>query len=82
MASAASGEASPLLFISFLDSKNMVPLLSGFIIGPMRSDFRYRSFGMLASYNQSFIAPHISARLFPYIMGFVDLLPKFTPRTL
>jgi len=37
---------------------------------------------MLAVRSQSFIAPHISARLLPYMTGLLDFQPKFTPRTL
>ena len=79
MASAASGEANPLAFMSFLDSKNIVPRESGFIIGEIKSVFKNLSFGIDAVLNQSFILPHISARLFPYMIGLADLLPKFTP---
>ena len=79
MASAASGDASPRDFMSFLLSRNIVPLLSGFIIGPVRSFFRKRSSGMAASFSQARISPHISARLLPHITGFFDLLPKLTP---
>ena len=43
MASAASGDASPRDFISFLLSRNSVPLLSGLVRGLMRSVFRNRS---------------------------------------
>jgi hypothetical protein len=40
MASAASGDASPRAFMSFLLSKKIVPLLSGFIMGPIKSLLR------------------------------------------
>jgi hypothetical protein len=48
IASAASGDANPRAFMSFLDSKNIEPLESGFIIGEIRSDFKNLSLGMLA----------------------------------
>ena len=79
MASAASGDASPRDFMSFLLSRNSVPLLSGLMRGPIRSVFRKRSSGMAASLSQSRMAPHISARLLPYMSCFCALLPKLTP---
>ena len=82
MASAASGDASPRARMSFFDSRNSVPLLSGFVFGPIRSDFRNLSCGTLAVLSQSRMAPHISARLLPYMSCFCALLPKLTPRTL
>ena len=36
--------------MSFLLSKNIEPLLSGFIRGLMRSDFRYLSLGIAAAF--------------------------------
>ena len=82
MASAASGEASPRDFISFLLSRNSVPRLSGLVRGLMRSVFRNLSVGMWPVLSQSRMAPHISARLLPHIVWFLALLPKFTPRIL
>ena len=79
MASAASGDASPRDRISFFDSRNSVPLLSGFVLGPIMSDFRNLSAGTLPVLSQSRMAPHISARLLPHMIWFLALLPKLTP---
>ena len=65
--------------MSFLDSRKIVPLESGLIIGETRSVFKNLSLGILADLSHSFILPHISALLLPYIMGLLDLLPKLTP---
>jgi hypothetical protein len=82
MASAASGDASPRDFMSFLLSRKDRPLAVRLYRGLMRSVFRNRSAGMCAVFSQSRMAPHISARLLPYIIWFMALLPKFTPRIL
>ena len=79
MASAASGDASPRAFMSFLDSKNIEPLESGFIIGEIKSVFKNLSFGMLALLSHSRISPQICALMLPYIAGLRDFQPKLTP---
>ena len=82
IASAASGEARPLAFISFLLSKKIVPLESGLVLGPVRSAFSCLSGAIDAVFNQSRNAPHSSARLLPHITWFLAFQPKLTPRTL
>jgi hypothetical protein len=67
IASAASGDANPRARISFLLSKKIVPLESGFIMGEIRSLLSSLSDGIEADFNQVRISPHISARLLPYI---------------
>ena len=81
-ASAASGDARPRAFISFLLSRKIAPALFGLTFGPVRSSRRFLSRGMDAVESQSYSAPHISARLLPYIAGLLDFHPKLTPRTL
>ena len=81
-ASAASGEAKPLAFMSFLASRAMAPEELVLYCGLQRSDFSSRSFGIEAVRNHWRISPHISARLFCHIAGFDDFQPKLTPRTL
>ena len=51
IASAASGEAKPLDRISFLLSKKIVPLESGFIMGEIRSLLSSLSDGIEADFN-------------------------------
>ena len=68
--------------MSFLLSSRIAPDEFVFLIGPVRSAFNCRSVGILAVLSQSFIAPHISARLFCHIIGLFAFQPKFTPRTL
>ena len=65
-----------------MPSKKIVPLELGFLVGPTRSALSCRSSGMDALRSQSFIVPHISARLLPHITEFLAFQPKFTPRTL
>jgi hypothetical protein len=74
MASAASGDASPRDFISFLLSRNSVPLLSGLVRGLMRSVFRNLSVGNVAgSEPVTHGAPHLCALVAPHdlVLGFV-----------
>ena len=67
MASAASGEASPRAFISFLPSKNMVPAELGFFIGPIRSA-RISDIDILAEYGRvGLIYSGAQRRMYPII---------------
>ena len=59
-----------------------MPVLSGLVLGPVRSFFSCRSSCTAAVLSHSRIAPQISARLLPHIIGFFAFQPKFTPRTL
>ena len=68
--------------MSFFDSRKIVPLLSGFVFGPIRSLFSFRSSVIAAVFSHSRIAPHNSARLLPHMIEFFDFQPKFTPLTL
>ena len=82
MASAASGEASPRAFMSFLLSSWIAPEESIILRGLTKSDLSCRSSFMAAVFSHSRMAPQISARLFFHATGFLAFQPKFTPRTL